>query len=190
MKRKKTLALLTILFLLSPLFAKAGYTMALGSSTSYYMSIPHFEDELPFRSSYAYGFTLSPLGFSLEHFDASIDLKYRKVSDSIVYGNYIARGFTGWGIGLRLSFGAQDRLGFFLSGGTEINIYDDIEECFASFSFEAGPQITLLQTKGSVLDLTFPLGIQLRKEITAPTLGVGIRYTFFPEFYQMKGDEV
>jgi hypothetical protein len=190
MKSKKTLALLALIFLFSPLFAGNGFTYAFSASNSYYMSIPHFEDELPFRSSYAYGFAISPLGYTLNEGTASFDITVMHVSDSLVFGNYIARGFWELGMALRLSYRFNPKWGIFLNGGTEINYYDDIEEAFASFTLGAGPQFTLLEKRGNRLDLTFPITIHLRKEITAPTIGIGFRYSYYPTGSKYKEEVV
>lgn len=186
MKSKRVLALLLVLLLFPPLFARGGYTYALGIYNSYYMSIPHFEDELPFRSSYAYGFSASPLGFTLGEGTASVDVKIMHVSDSIVFGNYIARGFWELGMALRLSYQLNPKFGIFLDGGTEINFYDKIEEAFASFTIGAGPQFTLAENPYYHLDLTLPVTVHLRKEITAPTIGIGLRYTYCPARFNQK----
>lgn len=180
MKSKRVLAVLLVLLLFSPLFARGGYTYALGVYNSYYMSIPHFEDELPFRSSYAYGFQVSPLGFAFGEGTANLDITGMHVSDSIVFGNYIARGFWELGMALRLSYQLNPRFGIFLNGGTEINFYDNIEEGFASFTIGGGPQFTLADSAYYHLDLTLPVTVHLRKEITAPTVGIGFRYTYYP----------
>ncbi len=153
---------------------------ALEASNSYYMSIPHFADELPFRSSYAYGFSGSPIGFSFEKGTVSADVQFLHVSDSILFGNYIARGFWNIGVKLRGTYQFNDIAGLFLGLGTEMNYYSDISEGFASFSLQAGPQFTLYKNKNNRIDLLLPLSIHLRKEITAPMIGVGIRYSYIP----------
>ncbi|AEV30799.1 hypothetical protein SpiGrapes_3051 [Sphaerochaeta pleomorpha str. Grapes] len=180
MKSKRVFALLLVTLMVSPLFAKVGYTYALGVTNSYYMSVPHFEDELPFRSSYAYGISVSPIGFSFGEGNASLDVKILHVGDSIVFGNYIARGFWELGMALRLSYQLNPKFGIFLDGGTEINYYDKIEEAFASFTIGVGPQFTLVENPRYHLDLTLPVTVHLRKEITAPTVGIGLRYSYFP----------
>lgn len=164
-----------------PLAAATGFTYATEASGSYYASIPHFEDELPFRSSGASGVLASPIGYSFPPLSISLNLFAYHVSDSLYYGSYIARGFWDFGISLRFSREIGRRTGVFFGGGTSFSVYDRIEEGFVSFSLFGGPYLVLADWKKTRLDLTFPVSVHLRKEITALTVGIGLRLGFWPE---------
>jgi hypothetical protein len=178
--KKLFLFAIALVLFRSPLFAGTGFTYAFGISNSYYASVPHFEDDLPFRSSYAGGVLASPLGFRSDNISVSLDLSARHVSDSILFGSYIARGFWDFGAAIRFSRELGQRFGIFLGGGTSFAIYDKIEEGFVSFSVFAGPSVVLKNVGSTKVALTFPVSVHLRKEITGVTAGVGLRIGLTP----------
>ncbi|MDT4763307.1 hypothetical protein [Sphaerochaeta sp. PS] len=172
------LALLLASTALLPAHGKINY--ALDVSDSYYAAIPHFADEIPFRSSNATSISIGAIGYFEPSFSASLDLTALFVTPSIPFGNYQGRGFNSVGFRLRGSYQFNPVVGIFASIGNEVNYYRTIKEAFISFSIQAGPQFRLLDTGMHTLDLTIPITIHLRKEITAPMIGVGMRYSLAP----------
>ena len=169
-----------VLLLLSifPVSAFGGLAYSLDVSNSYYPSIPHFEDELPFRSSNATAIALGLLGYETKLWGVALDISSLYVTDSLSFGNYIARGFFNVGLRIRGRYQFTPTFSLFGSIGSEVNFYHEIEEAFASFSVQLGPQFTILARANHRLYLTIPITIHLRKEITAPMLGIGLRYSY------------
>ena len=77
-------------------------------------------------------------------------------------------------------------VGLFTSISSEVNYYLSIKEAFISYSLQVGPQFRVLDTEKLAFDIILPLTIHLRKEITAPMLGIGVRYTLAPYKKQEK----
>ena len=169
--------LILILITSTPLLARGKLTYALDLSDSYYPSIPHFEDEIPFRSSNAMSLAVGLIGYEAETFSVGLDLHTMFVTPSIPFGNYQARGFNSVGFRVRGSYKFNRTTGLFASISSEANYYRTIKEAFISYSLQIGPQFRVMQTEMHAIDITIPLTIHLRKEITAPMLGVGIRYS-------------
>lgn len=176
--------LITILLTLGITFpllgAVEGQFYSATLSDSYYLSIPHFQDEIPARSSNALAIDLGLFGFSGSRWDATFGVTTLFVTDSITFGNYRARGFNSVGINLSGTYFLTDSFGILLGGGTEFNTYHDIEEVFASFSIKTSPVFRILDKPTYKLDILAPLTIHLRKEITGLLFGIGLRYSFLP----------
>ncbi|MGE4454616.1 MAG: hypothetical protein AB7D92_08770 [Sphaerochaeta sp.] len=153
---------------------------AASSSLSYYLGIPHYEDEIPARSSLAISTTIGFLGYKASSWETSLQAHIYSVSDSLPFGNYRARGFNSLGISVLASWAPSSRFSLFFEGGTEVNFYKHIEEAFASFSLHAGPQFLILEDTTYQLHLMVPVSLHLRKEITALQAGIGLRYLLFP----------
>ncbi len=132
------LIILLILVTTSLTAASGGQYYAASSSLSYYLGIPHFEDEIPARSSLALSTTIGFLGYQGNNWETVLQA-HLTVSDSLPFGNYRARGFNSLGINLA-SWSPSDRFSFHPRRGSEVNFYKQIEEVFASFSFKLGPQ--------------------------------------------------
>ncbi|HKM06767.1 MAG TPA: hypothetical protein VJ869_07230, partial [Sphaerochaeta sp.] len=96
------------------------------------------------------------------------------------FGNYQGRGFNSIGFRLRGSYKFNRTFGLFTSLSNEVNYYNSIKEAFISYSLQVGPQFRVLDTQMHTIDITIPITIHLRKEITAPMLGIGVRYTLAP----------
>lgn len=185
--RRTTLVFLALLLIsANSLYARAKVIYALDLSDSYYAAIPHFEDEIPFRSSNALAIGIGLIGMETDDFSASLDVHTLFVTPSIPFGNYQARGFNSVGFRVRGSYTFNRIVALFASISGEANYYRTIKEAFISYSVQVGPQFRVLQTDMHALDITVPVTIHLRKEITAPMLGVGIRYTLAPHKKQEK----
>ncbi len=178
--------LILVLVTTHPLWSRGKVIYALNLSDSYYAAIPHFDDEIPFRSSNAISLAVGLIGYETEDFSVSLDLHTMFVTPSIPFGNYQARGFNSIGLRMRGSYQFTKIFGLFASISSEANYYWTIKEAFASYSLQAGPQFRVLQTETHAIDITIPVTMHLRKEITAPMLGVGIRYTLAPHKKQEK----
>ena len=177
MRRLFLIFLVLLLITTNSLWSSGKVVYALDLSDSYYPSIPHFEDEIPFRSSNATALAIGLLGYETETFSVSMDTHAMFVTPSIPFGNYQARGFNSIGLRVRGSYTFNGVVGLFASISSEVNYYRTIKEAFLSYSLQVGPQFRVLQTELHAIDITIPLTIHLRKEITAPMLGIGIRYT-------------
>jgi len=180
MRRTILVFLALLLISANSLWSSGKIVYALDLSDSYYATIPHFEDEIPFRSSNALAIAIGLIGIETEVFSVSLDLHTMFVTPSIPFGNYQARGFNSIGLRVRGSYSFNRKFGLFASISSEANYYRTIKEAFVSYSLQVGPQFRVLQTEMHALDITIPLTIHLRKEITAPMLGVGLRYTLAP----------
>ena len=179
--RRTACELIILLFSISPAFsASQGQFYSVSLTPSLYFSIPHFEDEIPVRTSAGFSASLDLLGYQTEQASVSIGFQLGTVTPSIPFGTYRARGFTT--IGLQAKGGWNITPTFSLTSqiGTEINIYKHIEEVFASFSFQVSPQFLFMENSEYQLFFTTPLSVHLRKEITAIQVGVGFRYQYFP----------
>ncbi|MGH0053740.1 MAG: hypothetical protein ACQ5SW_10165 [Sphaerochaetaceae bacterium] len=176
------LYLVVLLFLVTASLpaAQQGQYFATSSALSSYLGIPHFEDEIPARSSLAFSTTISFLGFKAPNWETSLQAHFYSVTDSIPYGNYRARGFNSLGLSIFASWSLNPKCALFLEGGTEVNFYKQIEEAFASFSIKVGPQFLLTEQPSYQLYLIAPISVHLRKEITALQAGIGLRYLLFP----------
>ncbi|NBK21249.1 MAG: hypothetical protein EOM68_04405 [Spirochaetia bacterium] len=186
MRRTIWVFLALLLITANPLWASGKIIYALDLSDSYYAAIPHFEDEIPLRSSNALAIAIGLIGIETAVFSASLDIHTMFVTPSIPFGNYQARGFNTVGFRLRGSHRFNNSIGLFASISSEANYYRTIKEAFVSYSVQVGPLFRVLQTEMHALDITVPVTIHLRKEITAPMLGVGIRYTLSPHKKQEK----
>ena len=184
MRRTILVFLALLLITTNSLWSSGKVIYALDLSDSYYPAIPHFDDELPFRSSNATTIAVGLIGYETESFSASLDMHTMFVTPSIPFGNYQARGFNSVGFRLRGSYQFNRTVGLFTSISSEANYYRTIKEAFVSYSLQVGPQFRVLQTEMHALDITIPVTIHLRKEITAPMLGVGLRYTLAPHTKQ------
>ncbi len=180
MRRTFLVLLALILITSNSLWSKGKIIYALDLSDSYYAAIPHFEDEIPFRSSNATSIAVGLFGYATENFSAGLDLHTMFVTPSIPFGNYQGRGFNSVGFRVRGSYQVNRRVGLFTSISSEANYYRTIKEAFISYSFQLGPQFRVFETGMHTIDITVPLTIHLRKEITAPMLGIGFRYTLGP----------
>ncbi len=186
MKRTILAFLVLILLAATPLWSTGKIVYSLDISDSYYAAIPHFEDEIPFRSSNATSLSVGLIGYGTERFSIGLDLHTLFVTPSIPFGNYQARGFNSVGLRVRGSHQFTRVVGLFASLSSEANYYRTIKEAFISYSLQLGPQFRILASEMHAIDITIPLTIHLRKEITAPMLGVGIRYTLAPHKKQEK----
>ena len=180
MRRTFCIFLVLLLITVHSLWSSGKVIYSLDISDSYYATIPHFEDEIPFRTSNATSVAIGLLGFETLGFSASLDVHSMFVTPSIPFGNYQARGFNSVGLRVRASYQFNRTVGLFTSIGGEVNYYKTIKEAFVSYSVQLGPQFRILDTEKHAIDITIPVTIHLRKEITAPMLGVGIRYTLAP----------
>lgn len=180
MRRLKLTIQVLLLLSLIPFSAFGEVAYSFDVSNSYYASIPHFEDELPFRSSDATSVALGLIGYEATPWGVSLDLSSLYVTDSLPFGNYIARGFCNIGLRIRGSYQFTPIFSLFGSIGSEVNFYHKIEEAFASFSVQLGPQFRLPTSIRHHLNLTIPITVHLRKEITAPMIGIGLRYSYIP----------
>lgn len=177
MKRPLVLSLL-LLFALP--IAGGNFVTTVAYVPSAYLSIPHFEDELPFRTSMSNTFIFEPFGYEAETWSVNASLKGAFVTPSLPWGSYRARGFTSLGLGARFSYSLTERFALFGSGGIAVNRYTAIEWAFLSFWAEAGLQYTILETTNTELSAILPIMIDLRKEITALSIGLGLRWSFDP----------
>jgi len=178
----KRLYLIVLLFLITTSLSADSERQyyAASSSLSYYLGIPHFEDEIPARSSMALTTTVGFLGYQGNNWETVLQAHIYSVSDSLPFGNYRARGFNSLGLSILGSWSVSDRYSLFIQGGSEVNFYKQIEEVFASFSFKLGPQFLIAEGTDHQIFLTAPLSVHLRKEITALQAGIGVRYLVFP----------
>ena len=179
--RRTAIVMTIVLFTLFPAFSQSqGQFYSVSLTPSLYLSIPHFEDELPARTSAGFAASFDVLGYQTNRASASLGVQLGTVTPSIPFGSYRARGFTT--IGLQMKGGWNITPVFSLSSqiGTEINIYKHIEEVFASFSFQIGPQFLFMENDEYQFFFTLPVSLHLRKEITAIQVGVGVRYQYFP----------
>ena len=176
MRRTLLVLLALLLVTANSLWSSGKVIYALDLSDSYYAAIPHFDDELPFRSSNATSLSVGLFGYETEAFSASLDVHTLFVTPSIAFGNYQARGFYSLGFRVRGSYQFNTIVGLFAGISSEVNYYRTIKEAFVSYSLQLGPQFRVLQTEMHAIDITIPVTVHLRKEITAPMLGVGIRY--------------
>ncbi|HPX28292.1 MAG TPA: hypothetical protein PK909_01500 [Sphaerochaeta sp.] len=176
---KKPLVLSLLLLLTLPI-AGGGFITTISYIPSTYLSIPHFEDELPFRTSMNNTFIFEPFGYETEHWSVGTSLKGAFVTPSLRWGNYRARGFSSLGLGVRFSYDLDERFALFGSGGMAINRYTAIEWAFLSFWAEAGIEYTILETPNTELSAILPITVDLRKEITALSIGLGLRWLFDP----------
>lgn len=181
MRRTVLVLLALFLFTVNPLWSSGKFIYALDLSDSYYPAIPHFADEIPWRSSNTTSLAFGLIGYETEVFSASLDLHTMFVTPSIPFGNYQARGFYSVGFRLRGSYQLNGTVALFSSISSEANYYRTIKEAFISYSLQVGPQFRVLDTQMHTIDITIPITMHLRKEITAPMLGVGIRYTLIPQ---------
>lgn len=179
--RRRCLSILLLILAVFPLSAQTtGYYYSAATSASEYLGIPHFDDEIPARSSFAANASLGVFGYQRERWDGSVELQLLTVSQSLPYGLFRSRGFNSLGFAIRSRFALTDAFSLYGQLGTEINFYHKIEEAFASFSMQVGGQLLLLENPTYQLFLTFPVSLHLRKEITAIQMGVGLRYHLFP----------
>lgn len=185
---RRTILVFLVLLLISgnPLWSSGKIIHALDLSDSYYATIPHFNDEIPFRSSNSLAMAIGLLGIETEILSISLDLHSMFVTPSIPFGNYQARGFNSIGLRVRASYMFNRTVGLFTSISSEVNYYLSIKEAFVSYSLQVGPQFRVLDTEKLAFDIILPLTIHLRKEITAPMLGIGVRYTLAPYKKQEK----
>jgi lipopolysaccharide assembly outer membrane protein LptD (OstA) len=181
MKGKRLYLIVLLILVTAGLPAASGEQYyAASSSLSYYLGIPHFEDEIPARSSMAVSTTIGFLGYQGSNWETALQAHLYSVSDSLPFGNYRARGFNSLGLSILASWSLSDRFSLFIQGGSEVNFYKQIEEVFASFSFKLGPQFLIAEEPTYQMHLIVPLSVHLRKEITALQAGIGIRYLLFP----------
>lgn len=172
--------IIALLTLFPAFSASQGQFYSVSLTPSLYFSIPHFEDELPARTSAGFAASFDLLGYQSEHLAGSIGVQLGTVTPSIPFGSYRARGFTTIGLQMKGDWNITPVFSLSSQIGTEINIYKHIEEVFTSFSFQVGPQFMFMENGDYQLFLTLPLLLHLRKEITAIQLGVGFRYQYFP----------
>lgn len=178
--------LLLLLITSNPLCSKGKIVYAFDISNSYYAAIPHFDDEIPFRSSNTTSLALGLFGYEAETFSLGLDLHALFVTPSIPFGNYQGRGFNAIGFKARATYQINHNFAIFSSISSEANYYRSIKEAFISYSLQLGPQFRVFETTMHAMDITIPLTIHLRKEITAPMLGVGLRYSLSPHKKQEK----
>lgn len=176
---KRTISFLLVLFFISltGLSSQPTVHFAVELSDSLYASVPHFQDELPLRTSNAIALAVGVFGIHTESFSTTLDLNALFVTPSIPFGNYQSRGFNSIGLRVRGSYQFNPQWALYTAFGAEVNYYQAIQEAFISYSLAVGPQWRVLQLKAQTLDIIFPVTVHMRKEITAPMLGVGIRYT-------------
>ena len=186
MRRTFLVFLALLLITIHSLWSSGKVVYALDLSDSYYPSIPHFDDEIPFRSSNATAIAIGLLGYETERFSIGLDLHMMFVTPSIPFGNYQGRGFNSVGLRVRGAYQFNKVVGLFTSISSEANYYRTIKEAFISYSLQVGPLFRVMQTEMHAIDITIPITIHLRKEITAPMLGVGLRYTLAPHEKQVK----
>ena len=175
-----------LLITIHSLWSSGKVIYALDISDSYYPAIPHFDDEIPLRSSNATSIAVGLIGYETEAFSVALDLHTMFVTPSIPFGNYQARGFNSVGFRVRGTYQFNDIAGLFGSISSEANYYRTIKEAFISYSLQIGPQFRVLDTEMHAIDITIPVTLHLRKEITAPMLGVGLRYSLSPHTKQEK----
>ncbi len=177
---KKGIALIVIFILTLPLIA-GGMVSALSYTPSIYLSFPHFEDELPSRTSLSHTITLEAIGYQSDRWSVSTYLPVQIVSPSLAWGSYQARGFSSVGLGARFSYHLDNDFILFGNGGITFNRYRAIEWAFLSFWVEAGLEYIMLRTPNAALSAILPIAVDLRKEITGLEIGLGLRWTFDPK---------
>ena len=178
---KRVVLVIILACILSPLTAQAGgQYYSLSASFFPYLSIPHYQDDIPMRTAAGGEVSIGVLGFQKSHYDFSLEFRYRGTTASITHGFYRARGFDSVGADLRFAYQLREKLALFTTVGTEINFYRNVDSAFASFTTSFGAELLLIQSPTYTLDLIFPLTIHLRKEITALQPSVGLRYRIFP----------
>lgn len=178
---KRVACIIALLCLLTPLAAHSeGYYYTLSLSIFPYLSIPHYQDDIPMRTAAGGEVSIGAMGYRKGHYDLSLELRYRGTTASIPHGFYRARGFDSIGSDLRFAYQLKEKFALFAAVGTEINYYRGIDNAFASFSTALGAEFLLVENPSHRLSLTVPLTLHLRKEITAIQTAVGLRYQIFP----------
>ncbi len=176
----RKLGLLIIIALLAlPIFS-SGFLSTLAYAPSGYFAFSHYADELPMRTSMAHTVSVEPLGYQHGPISASTHLHYRAVTPSIPWGSYQARGFTSIGVGARLAYHLTPRFAITAEGGIQYNWYNAIEWAFISFWAGTGIEYSIYQNPNSDLAIILPITVDLRKEVTGITIGLGARWSFDP----------
>ncbi len=178
MVMKRTLLLVLLLILPALLYSAVYHSVTVTAFP--YFAIPHFEDAIPIRTASGAALSVGLFGLTTDPVDFSVEMHYRGIVPSIPHGHYRMRGFHSLGATLRFSTPLNDSLTLFGATGTEIHTYFEIKESFASFSAEVGLALLLEERPQSRLEATFPIAVHLRKEITALSVGVGLRYQLHP----------
>ncbi len=179
---KRVACILALLCMLTPLAANSeGYYYTLSLPLFPYLSIPHYQDDIPMRTAAGGEVSIGALGYRKSRYDLSLELRYRGTTASISHGFYRARGFDSVGVDLRFAYQLKEQLALFTALGTEVNYYRNVDSVFASFSAALGAEFLLSYNPSYRLSLTIPLTIHLRKEITAIQTAVGLRYQYFPK---------
>lgn len=178
---KRIAALAILVGILMPLSANpTGQYYALSLSLFPYMTIPHYQDEIPMRTAAGTEVMVGALGYRFAVHDVSLEVGYLGTTASITHGFYRTRGFDSVKVALRWAYQMKENLSLFTALGTEINFYRNVDSAFASFSTAVGAEVQLAYNSSYRLSLIFPLTIHLRKEITAIQSAVGLRYQIFP----------
>ena len=169
MKRPLVLSLL-LLFALP--IAGGNFVTTVSYAPSVYLSIPHFEDELPFRTSMSNTFIFEPFGYEAETWSVNASLKGAFVTPSL--GDlYRAWGSLPRSVPFSYSLTPLRPVRQWRDSGQP---YTAIEWAFLSFWAEAGSHD--FETTNTELSAILPIMIDLRKEITALSIGLGLRWSF------------
>jgi hypothetical protein len=170
--------LLSLIFIASAPAANTKFLLGFGSGASCYFSVPHYEDSLPFRTSFSLSDS-AEIGMKTDDLAISLWIPYRYVSSSPVFDDLSMRSFNSIGIGIRTAYQPDSLLGAFLAGSMQANFYH-VNQKFLSFLIEAGPSFRVLHDSNNEGFLEFPLTVDFRKDITGISFGIVFRYAFTP----------
>lgn len=112
------------------------------------------------------------VGFVSDRWEIDGLFNYDYVSASPVYAGKRRVPYNGFGGGLRGVYSFTDSFSCFLEGSVMYNLYI-VDEAFISGQAKIGPRFTLINNDaGFRLAIDAPIGVEVRKDVTAMTIGV------------------
>lgn len=177
-KKRMIAVILATVLLPMAVFAGVNLTVGANGGSSWYMSVPRFTDELPFRSSITAdaGITLGVIEDEL-NYEVSLIGAFKFVSYSPVFNDKRARQFIGGGGGPRLLYLFSEHWGAFAEGILFSNRYV-VDQAFLSAQVKIGPYYQFLGESDWRLALELPIGIEFRKDVVGVTVGVMVHANY------------
>jgi|GEM_PF-1333304 len=178
MKKYVSAVLLFAVLLPAAAFAGMGLSVGAHAGSSWYMAVPRFADELPFRSSVTADAGIS-LGVIDEELDYEVSLigAFKFVSYSPVFNDKRSRQFVGGGGGLRLLYLFSEHWGAFAEGVLFANRYA-VDQAFLSTQVKIGPYYQFLGDGDWRLALELPVSLEFRKDVLGVTVGVMVQANY------------
>lgn len=160
----------------APLAAGTSISFGSGASAAWYQAHVEDDGDLPFRS--AAEVTLSPalgLKFGNNGLYAYVPVSY--ISPSMEFNDKQLKPCLELGFGMRGEWFFTDVFGAMLSASINQGWYMSADEGkFASFTLGTGPLFLRQLGPSDRLVFSVPVGLDIRDDVFAPTLGVRVAY--------------